>query len=66
MANKIGTFDDQQLEKQLNEIIFKGINADNMQRDKRILKEKAVLEAPDGTLYRLTVDNDGNLSTEEV
>lgn len=46
---------------QFKEILFGGITRKNINEEKAF-----ILTSPDGNQYRLVVDNDGNLDTEEV
>ena len=61
MANKLYVPKDSNLNRQLDEILQKGITPDNL-----AVLNYVKLQSPDGTTYELTVDDEGNLSTKEV
>ncbi len=59
MSKQIATFKNNKLNQQFKELLF-NIDPENHRYG------TPHLISPDGTKYKLTVDNDGNLDTEEV
>jgi hypothetical protein len=60
MAEQIESFEDERLNRQFREILqnltHKNVNEEDF----------FILTSPDGTQWRITIDNTGSLSTEEV
>ena len=52
---------DNDIAHQFREILYGGLTAKNVKES-----EFYILTSPDGTKYRLEVDNSGNLTTKEV
>jgi hypothetical protein len=52
---------DMDIQTQFREILYGGLTAKNVNE-----KEFFILTSPNGTKYRLIIDDSGNLSTKEV
>lgn len=61
MAKKFQINNINDVNKQIIEILFKGLTHENTNEE-----EFFILTSPDGTKWRIKVDNSGNLYTEKV